>query len=167
MKPGLFLLALPLAALPLLVQESAAPTIRDELTAVYDAWSKARTDFDRATFEELLAPDFYVQLGSTRLSRQQFVEEISTPQPNARLTRFDSRILTLAREGDAWVAVITEKLEYEAPGADGKPARLCSLWVTRDRFRKADGAWRVLSSEAIGNENWGRGKAPPFEDWKS
>jgi len=164
-------LALPLAALPF-VAPRLAPAgngpIRDELTAVYGRWEKARTSFDTATFEQMLAPDFFCQIGAQKMTRAEFLAQISVKQPGAELTRFDSDILTLRQDKDgAWVAVITEKLEFEGKGPDGKPNHVYSLWVTKDRFKKTGEAWQVLSSEAIGNENWSGGELPPFADWKS
>ena len=41
------------AALPLPVQQPASSSIRDELTAVYGTWSKARTSLDKETIEGL------------------------------------------------------------------------------------------------------------------
>jgi hypothetical protein len=167
------LLALPLAAAPLFRSSAQAPptsqaaAVRDELTAVYAEWSRARTSFDTAAFERLLAPDFWVEIGPERLTRAQFIEQISARSPAAALTRFDARILTLRQEGGAWYAVITEKLEVEGAGADGKARRACSLWVTKDGFKKDGERWTILSSEAIGWENWGGGEEPPFDDWSS
>jgi hypothetical protein len=169
----LLLLALPLAALALVAARSpVSPAgngpIREELDAVYGRWEKARTSFDTATFEQMLAPDFYCQIGPQKLTRAQFLAEISVKQPGAELARFDSDILTLHQDKDgAWVAVIEEKLEFELEGPAGKPSRVYSLWVTNDRLEKTGEAWQVLSSEAIGNENWNGGELPPFADWKS
>lgn len=164
------LLALLLVATPFLPRPApartnpAGTTVRDELGALYGRWGKARTAFDRATFEELLAPDFYVQIGDQRLTRQEFIDEIASARPGARLTRFDARILTLRQDHGVWEAVITEKLEFV--GTDESAQRVCSLWVTKDRFARQEGAWRILSSEAVGFENWS-GEEPPFPDWKS
>src|SRR3954466_11624468 len=36
-------------------------------------WGKARVAHDRATFEKMLAPDFYVQLPDKKVSRQEFI----------------------------------------------------------------------------------------------
>ena len=170
------LLLLPLAAAPLLVPgitHVGAPAagngaVREELTIVYGRWSEARTSYDRATFEELLAPDFFVQLAAKKMTRAEFVAEISEKHAGALLVRFDPDILTLSQDKDGtWVAVITEKLEFEGPLGGGKPGRVYSFWVTRDRFKKTGADWQVLSSEALGNENWSGGEVPPFPDWKS
>jgi hypothetical protein len=75
--------------------------------------------FDRPTFERMLAPDFYVQLPDRRISRQEFLDEISKPSPRARLSRFDVEVLTVEQDGDVLVAVIEEKLELVP--ADGRP----------------------------------------------
>lgn len=125
-------------------------------------WGKARVAFDRPTFERMLAPDFYVQLPDRKITRQEFLDEISTPSPRAKLTRFDVEVLTVAPDGDGLVAVIEEKLEFVP--ADGKP-KAYSLWVTRDRWKKLGDRWVALSSEAIGSELWRDGERPPLRDW--
>jgi len=146
---------------------SQATAVRDELMAVHDAWDAARTGFDGAAFERMLAPDFWVQIGPQKMTREQFIAVISQRQPGARLTRFESDILTLTKSGDAWEAVVEEKLEVELTGPDGKPQTGYSLWITKDRFRKDGERWLVLSSEAVGTESWGGGATPPFDDWSS
>ena len=125
-------------------------------------WGKARVAFDRPTFERMLAADFYVQLPERKISRREFLDEISTPSPRAKLTRFDVEVLTVAPDGDGLVAVIEEKLEF-AP-TDGRPTAY-NLWVTRDRWKKFGDRWMALSSEAIGNELWRNGEKPPMRDW--
>lgn len=172
MKTQLLLVAL-LAATPLLRSPSTpapfqSPTeVRDELAAVGAQWDAARTSFDVAAFERMLAPDFWVQIGSEKIPRAQFIDMISKSRPEARLVRFESRILTLTREKDVWAAVVLEKLEAEVKGADGKTGKNYSLWVTRDRFRKDAQGWTCLSSEALGSESWSGGQVPPFDDWSS
>ncbi len=125
-------------------------------------WGKARVAFDKPTFEKMLAPDFYVQLADQKLTRQEFIDEISAPSRGGKLTRFDVEVLTVEPSGDAWVAVIEEKLEFAR--GDGK-GNVYSLWVTRDRWKKFGDRWTALSSEAIGNEAWRDGAKPPFPDW--
>jgi hypothetical protein len=125
-------------------------------------WGRARVALDQAAFQKMLAPDFYVQLPDQRMTRQQFLERISSNPPSARLTRFDASVLTVAPSPDGWVAVIQEKLEYER--ADGK-GKTYSLWITRDGWRKAGDRWVVTFSEAIGSEFWRDGSKPPFRDW--
>ena len=128
-------------------------------------WGKARVAFDRPAFERMLAPDFYVQMPDRRIARKEFLDEISSPSPRTRLTRFDVEVLTVepvGESGDEWVAVIAEKLEL-AP-ADGRP-KAYSLWVTRDRWKRLGGRWMALSSEAIGSELWRNGEKPPVRDW--
>lgn len=147
--------------------QSRALVVRDELTAVYADWAKARTSLDEAAFERMLSPDFWVQIGPQRLTRAQFIAEISRAIPGARLVRFDPRILTLGEEHGDWYAVITEKLEVEFELPDGKKQRSYSLWVTKDGFRKDGERWTILSSEAIGWERWEGGQEPPFDDWSS
>jgi hypothetical protein len=157
------LLALvPLLVVPVLHRRARAEGVRAEITATYARWEKARTSHDRATFEELLAPEFEVVIGAQRLSRAQFIAEIAEPRAGARLVRFDSDVLTLTQERETWVAVIVEKLEFELAASE----RVYSLWVTKDRFRELDGVWRFVSSEAVGFENWSGGALPPFDDWE-
>jgi hypothetical protein len=139
--------------------------IREELAQVHAEWDRARTGFDAAAFERMLAPDFWVQIGPQKLSRAQFLQEISTRRPGLVLTRFDTQLLTLAPEGEDWVAVVQEKMEAEAKDASGTARTTYSLWVTRDRFRKDAERWTILSSEAIGWESWSDGNLPPFDDW--
>lgn len=140
--------------------------VRDELLGVNAAWDEARRSFDVAAFERMLAPDFHVQMGNERLTRAQFIAEISTRRPGVELTRFDTRLLTLAPEDGHWVAVVEEKLEATLRGPDGTPRTSYSLWITRDRFRKQETGWVTLSSEAIGWETWSGGEQPPFDDWE-
>lgn len=145
--------------------------VRDELAGVQEEWDAARTSFDTAAFERMLAPDFWVEIGPSKLTRSQFIEQISQRRPGSRLARFDSRILTLSREQGAepavWAAVVQEKLEVESQVPHGEPQKSYSLWVTKDRFRKDGERWVVLSSQAVGWESWVGGQMPPFDDWSS
>ena len=125
-------------------------------------WGKARVAFDKPTFEKMLAPDFYVQLADQKMTRKEFIDEISAPPRGVKLTRFDVEVLTVEPSGDAWTAVIEEKLEFAR--ADGKGA-VYSLWVTRDRWKNFGDRWMALSSEAIGNESWKDGARPPVPNW--
>jgi len=151
------------------VARAAGPPSRAEgrkiLVELNREWGRARVAIDRAAFERTLAPDFYVQLKDQRLTRKEFVDEISSPSPRARLTRFDVEVLTVepvGDSGDEWVAVIEEKLELTP--SDGRP-KAYSLWVTRDRWKKFGDRWMALSSEAIGDELWRNGEKPPFPSW--
>ena len=128
------------------------------------AWGKARVALDQAAFQKMLAPDFYVQLPDQKMTRQQFLDRISSNPPGARLTRFDASVLTVSPSptSDGWVALIQEKLEYER--ADGK-GKAYALWITRDGWKKVGDQWVVTFSEALGNEFWRDGATPPFKDW--
>src|SRR5580704_3179730 len=99
-------------------------------------WGRARVAIDKNAFEKMLAPTLYVQVGGRRLSRQQFIDRISSPPPGVTLTRFDARVLTVAPNGHDWVAIIFEKLEYELKGTNGKTEKEYWAWVTRDGWRK-------------------------------
>ncbi len=129
------------------------------------AWGRARVALDRAHFDKMLAPDFYVQFPERRLTRQEFIDMISTAAPGAKLVRFDATVLTVQPSKDGWVAVIHEKLESEFTGADGKTQKAYALWITRDGWRKTGDRWFITFSEAIGNESWRGGARPPFRDW--
>ena len=120
---------------------------------------------DKETIEKTLAPDFYVLLDGRKISREQFVSDITRDRSDSRLTRFDVEVLTVQPAEDGWTVVITEKIEVELAGVEEGPSKLNSLWITRDGWRKEDGQWLVTYSEAIGYENWMPGTKPPFEDW--
>jgi hypothetical protein len=89
---------------------------------------------------------------------------VSVQNPGLKLTRFESQIMSLSKEGDDWVAVITEKLEAERQGTDGKTMKFYSVWVTKDGWRKTGADWKVLFTEAIGTESW-RDTKPPIPGW--
>lgn len=125
-------------------------------------WGKARTEFDKRTFEKMLAPEFYAQLPNRKLTRKQFIDAISLSRPGVKLIRFDASVLTVQKTADGWVAIIHEKLEHQTP--DGM---VYSLWITRDGWRKTENQWVITFSEAIGFERWRNGEKPPFQDWRS
>jgi len=140
-------------------------TVRAELEEVYETWGRARIAVDKETIEKMLPPDFYVLLEGRKISREQFVTDITRERSDSRLTRFDVEVLTVQPAKDGWTAVIAEKIEVELAGIEEGPTKLNSLWITRDGCRKEDGEWLVTYSEAIGFENWMPGTKPPFEDW--
>jgi hypothetical protein len=124
-------------------------------------WGKARVALDKPTFERMLAPDFYVQLQDRKLTRQEFIDGISSNPPGLKLTRFDASVLTVRPEKDGtWVALIHEKLEFERLGRT-----IYTLWITRDGWKLVDGRWRILFSEEMGSEWWAGGIKPPFPNW--
>lgn len=127
------------------------------------AWSAARMAADRATFERMLLPDAWVQMGDHRLSRQEFIEQISAPQPGSKLRRFDAGVLTVMPEDDHWVAIIEEKLEFERPGKNGGMEKRWSLWVTKDAWKQNGGEWKIASSTALGMQVWP--ELPPIPNW--
>jgi Domain of unknown function (DUF4440) len=127
-------------------------------------WSKARLAYDRATAEKMLAPDFFVVLPDRKHTRQEFLDMVAHKPAAGGLTRFEPIILTVASSGDAWAAIIEEKLEFERPNAEGKLEKGYALWVTRDTWKKIGDQWQALSSEAISNERW-QGAAPPIANW--
>src|SRR5687767_11606466 len=79
-----------------LATPAEAAAAREEISALYDEWERARTSVDTAAFERMLAPDFWVDVGDEKLTRAQFIEEISRTRPGAKLARFDADVLTLA-----------------------------------------------------------------------
>ena len=125
-------------------------------------WGKARVDRDRAALDGMLAPEFFVQLPEGKLTRGEFLDQITAPARGGKMTRFDVAVLTVEPDGDGWVAVIEEKLELLP--ADGG-ARVYSLWITRDRWKRFGDRWMALSSEAVGAESWRDGAEPPMRNW--
>lgn len=128
-------------------------------------WGRARVALDVATFERMLAPDFYAQFQDRRLTRQQFIDRISAADPKLRLVRFDATVLTVQPTPDGWVAVIHERLEREGRTPGGAGPKTYALWITRDRWLWTGGEWKIASTEAIGSEVWDGGATPPFGDW--
>jgi hypothetical protein len=138
---------------------------RAAINATYAKWGRARVELDRKTLDSILAPDFYVSLYGRTISREKFLNDISQERPGARLTRFDTDILTVRKTEKDWTVVIAEKLEITIPGVDGETGKACSYWVTRDGWRKDGEKWLVTYSEAIGHENWEPGVTPPIKGW--
>jgi len=129
-------------------------------------WGKARVAHDRATFEKMLAPDFYVQLPEKKVSRQEFMDLISTRRPNTKLTRFDPIVLTVDPAGDGWEAVILERLESERTTTEGKSQKIFVLYVTKDKWQKTGEKWQIHSSAVVSNEMW-TDNPPPLSLWTS
>ena len=106
-----------------------ADAVRDELTAVNKAWGAARLAYDSAAYERMLTPDFYVLMGAQRVTRQDFIRQVSRPR-GGKLVRFENPILSLTRDPnkDEWIAVVLEKLELERSTGDGSaPDRMYSV----------------------------------------
>jgi hypothetical protein len=129
------------------------------------AWGDARVGYDRDTFERMLAPAFYVRLPDRRLTRQEFIDLISTPPTGARLARFDASVLTVQPDGDSWIAIIVERIERVSTVAGGAPTRERILAVTRDGWKWEGDRWVVLFSELIGEERWPDAVIPPAREW--
>lgn len=142
-----------------------AKTARKEINAAYERWGKARVSIVTKTFNEMLADGFFAQIGSQKFPRAEFIKMVSEMPEGVKLVRFSSQVLTVAPKGDEWIAVITEKLEFESHGENGKPQKLYSFWITRDGWQLRGGKWQVNFTEAIGNEAWRNGEKPPFSDW--
>jgi hypothetical protein len=146
-------------------EEQAA--IRQQLTEVNRGWSAVRLNYDSATANRMLTPDFYVQMFGQRIAREAFIAQVSQRPLNGRLVRFDNPVLTVTRGSspDEWVAVVLEKLESERTLPDGTVDRIYNLWITRDGYRRVGNSWQIMYSEAIGAEAWGNGRRPPMTDW--
>lgn len=126
-------------------------------------WEKARLAFDRATFEEMLAPGFYVQLEDRRLQRAEYLEHISEPTKGGKVTRMVTSLLTVQpTKDDGWAALVHEKLEFER--GDTKKETIYSVWIARDVWKKTGDRWTIAYSEWLGNESW-RGAKPPIPGW--
>jgi hypothetical protein len=141
------------------------PEARQAIEQGETSWARARVSIDKDAFEKALAPDFYAQLPDRRLTRAEFITRISNYPPGVTLTRFDNRVLTVQQEGDKWVAIILEKLEYERRDEGGKKVTEYAQWVTRDGWKKFGNEWKALFSEAVGVERWKNGERPPMKDW--
>lgn len=137
---------------------------RKSITEGNVEWGKARVTLNKAVFESMLAPDFYVQLPDKRVTRKEFIEMISDVSPNLKLARFDASVLTVEPSGDLWIATIKEKLDIDVLAGPHKGEKAYSLWITRDKWREESGKWMITSSEEIGHEDW-LGATPPFQDW--
>jgi hypothetical protein len=85
---------------------------------------QARVAMDKNTIERMLAPDLYVQTPDRKLTRQEFVDAISS-RPYA-LTRFEATVLTVEPRGNDWAALVLEKLEGEIRTTVAKRGRSTS-----------------------------------------
>lgn len=160
-------------AVALMQNHSAAPksaelTLADArapIGATYVRWGRARVGIDRKALDVILAPDFYVSMYGRKISRDTFLNEISTEFPDRRLTRFDVDVLTVRKTDWGWTAVIAEKIEYSISGSSGEKQKQCGYWVTRDGFSHEGDKWLITFSEVIGHERWAPGETLPIEDW--
>lgn len=143
-----------------------AAQARDIITDGNRVWGRARLEFDRAVFERMLTGDFHVQIDpDNRLTRQEFIDQISTMRPNLRLTRFDATVLTVEPDGDdGWAALIQEKVESQGNLMDGTPFHSYSLWITRDGWRRIGDEWKIAYSNAVSVERW-QNTRPPLPNW--
>ena len=128
----------------------------------YREWGRARVALDKKTFEKMLAPGFSIQQPGRRLAREEFIDGISVDRPGQKLTRCDAAVLTVQPTSDGWVAIIQEKLEFEAP--DGNKGY--SLRISRVGWKQEETGWMMTFSEVVGHENWTGGAKPPFTDWE-
>jgi hypothetical protein len=119
---------------------------------------------DKNTFERMLAPDMYVQVPDRKLTRQEFIDTISSLPLGVTLIRFDSSVLTVEPRGNDWAALILEKIEVEIKDTHGKTSKGYIMAVTRDGWRKLnDNQWTILFSEQLGQERWQ--EIPPVANW--
>ncbi len=97
----------------------------------------------------MLAPDLYVQFSDRRLTRQQFIDRITSYPPGITLTRFDASVLTVEPNGDDWVLLMkwasrtdNSQAGHAVMTSDRRePCRACdgSLWSSAPA---ADGSLR-------------------------
>lgn len=118
---------------------------------------------DMNTIERMLAPDLYVQTPNRKLTRQEFIDAISS-RPYT-LTRFDATVLTVEPRGNGWVALVLEKLEGEIKDNSGKTSKIYVMGVVRDGWGKLnDNQWTLLWSEQLGRQLWEE-ESPPIANW--
>ncbi len=163
---GMFLtIAIPMTVVSQTSPADSSVEARKAIEAGYAEWSKARVAMDKNTLEKMLAPDSYVQLSDRRLTRQEFIDRISSYPRGVKLTRFDAGVFTLVPKGNDWIATIVEKIEYEHKDAEGKTEKMYMAWVTRDGWRMvSNDRWLVLFSEEVSHEQW-EGTPPPIANW--
>src|SRR3954471_18535583 len=104
-RSGLLIMFVLLAQTCLLAQRQPNPGAAEARKVIQEGnteWGKARVAHDRSTSEKMLAPDFFVQALDKKVSRQEFIDAISTQPRNAKLTRFDPIVLTVDPAGDGW-----------------------------------------------------------------
>jgi hypothetical protein len=124
---------------------------------------QARVAMDKNTIERMLAPDLYVQTPDRKLTRQEFIDAISS-RPYA-LTRFDATVLTVEPRGNDWAALVLEKLEGEIKDNRGKTSKIYVMGVVRDGWGKLnDNQWTLLWSEQLGQQLWEE-EIPPIANW--
>ena len=116
-----------LAASAIVANQLEAPK-QDELTVAaaraainetFDRWGRARVERDKETMDAMLSPDFYVLLYGRKLSREQFINDISQDRSNSRITRFETDILTVKKNEKDWTVVVSEKVEVAILGSSG------------------------------------------------
>lgn len=129
------------------------------------AWGRARLGYDRDAFERMLDPTFFVRLPDRTLTREEFINLISSRPPEGGLTRFDATVLTVQQDRDFWVAIILERIERVSPADRDAAGTQRVLCVTRDGWRWEGDRWTVLFSELIGEERWTEGEVPPAREW--
>jgi hypothetical protein len=124
---------------------------------------QARVAMDKNTIERMLAPDLYVQTPDRKLTRQEFVDAISS-RPYA-LTRFEATVLTVEPRGNDWAALVLEKLEGEIRDNSGKTRKIYVMGVVKDGWGKLnDNHWTLLWSEQLGQQLWEE-EIPPITNW--
>jgi hypothetical protein len=120
----------------------------------------------------MLAPDFYVQLKDRRLTRQQFIDRISSYPPGVTLTPYDASVLTVEAKGrrsmrpgspgmgwrklssDKWVILYSEEVGQErGKGASAAKLRCAPEWGACGRI-SVDGLGQHNQDRSEGH--WGR-----------
>ena len=133
---------------------------RTAIQAGYAEYAKARAAQDMNTIERILAPDFYFQTSTKKLTRKEFIDSV----PSLKITRFDANVLTVEPRGNDWSVLIFAKAEVETKDKDGKTSKVYIVLVARDGWRKSDdNQWTLLSSESLGQQRWK--EIPPIANW--
>lgn len=149
-----------------IAQTSAADkaTARAKITDGYERWNSARSIHDKAAFEKLFAPDFYMQLKGPKLTRQQLIDQLTTENPNVKLVKVETEVLTVIPRDKDWEAIISERQAYDGKGPDGATHHVVFQWVTRDGWHQDGDNWQALYSEEVSSEMW-RDTKSPFAGW--
>ena len=129
------------------------------------SWGMARIGYDRAAFERMLDPTFYVRLPDRTLTRREFIDLIATRPSRGGLIRFDATVLTVQKDRDSWIAIILERIERSRMGEGDTATTERVLAVTRDGWKREGDRWTVLFSELVGEERWPEDVNPPPREW--
>lgn len=140
--------------------------MRDTIAAWNHAWGRARVAMDTVAFRRMLHPQYIaVMAPGEEMTAAEFIGAISAIPSGTTLKRFDVTVLTVIPRGDAWEAVIEEKLEIERPAQNGTFFTTKHLWIIKDTWRQVDGKWAMVRGEVVATEGWRGVEQVPFTDW--